>query len=256
MDFNDILQVVFRWLHIGAGIMWIGLLYFFNFVNGPFTGTMDADTKKKVIPELAPRALYWFRWGAAYTWIFGILLVAMVYYMGGLMFDASNTTGWGGGAIFMVLFVFIIGPLLYDVLAKSPLGKNPKVFAAVGFILIVAVISMFINVGGFSYRAYVIHTGAMFGTMMAMNVWMRIWPSQKKIINGVKNGPPADAAVVALSGTRSKHNTYLSVPLVYTMINAHTSAFANSWLYLPLFVLVGWGIVWWTYKKAATIKGF
>src|SRR5438128_610755 len=73
------LDPIFRWFHIFFGIMWIGLLYWFNFVNIPFGATMDADTKKKVIPELIPRALFWFRWGAAYTWILGILLVYIVY---------------------------------------------------------------------------------------------------------------------------------------------------------------------------------
>ena len=64
----DSLSAVFRWIHILAGIIWLGMLYFFNFVNGPFQGTMDGDTKKKVNPELMPRALWWFRWGAAWTW--------------------------------------------------------------------------------------------------------------------------------------------------------------------------------------------
>ncbi len=52
MDFMNFLESIFRWLHVVFGILWIGLLYFFNFVNGPFEGTMDGDTKKKVVPEL------------------------------------------------------------------------------------------------------------------------------------------------------------------------------------------------------------
>ena len=67
----DTLNALFRWLHILAGIIWIGMLYFFNWVNGPFAATMDGDTKKKVVPELMPRALFWFRWGAAWTWVTG-----------------------------------------------------------------------------------------------------------------------------------------------------------------------------------------
>ena len=89
----DILSAVFRWIHILAGIIWIGMLYFFNFVNGPFQGTMDGDTKKKVNPELQPRALWWFRWGAAWTWATGVLLLMLVFYHGGLMFAADR--GWG-----------------------------------------------------------------------------------------------------------------------------------------------------------------
>ena len=74
----DGLEAIFRWLHILAGITWIGLLYFFNWVNGPFQGKIDGPTKKIVNPELMPRALYWFRWGAAYTWFTGVLLLALV----------------------------------------------------------------------------------------------------------------------------------------------------------------------------------
>ena len=62
------LNAIFRWVHVVAGVMWIGHLWFFNFVNGQVAKTYDPDSRKKVVPELMPRALYWFRWGAAYTW--------------------------------------------------------------------------------------------------------------------------------------------------------------------------------------------
>ncbi|MDP6740182.1 MAG: antitermination protein NusG, partial [Planctomycetota bacterium] len=65
----ELFELADRWLHFGAGVLWIGLLYFFNWVNSAFAPTMDAETKKKVIPELMPRCLFWFRWGAMYTWI-------------------------------------------------------------------------------------------------------------------------------------------------------------------------------------------
>jgi len=255
MQISDILQQLFRWAHIVAGILWIGLLWFFNWVNGPFTATMDADTKKKVIPELAPRALFWFRWGAAWTWIFGLLLLGMVFWMGGAALKQG--VSWSAGSIIMTLLVFLAAPI-YDALANSALGKNPKNFAIVGFILIAIVVFLFQSVGDLSYRGYVMYTGAMFGTIMAFNVWMRIWPSQKKIINGIKTGPPADAAVVALAGARSKHNTYLSVPLVWAMINAHTTFLDGdmAWLYMPLAVLLGWLFVMRMYKMAAKVKGF
>ena len=256
----DILSVLFRWLHIAAGILWIGLLYWFNFVNIPFAGTMDGDTKKKVVPELMPRALYWFRWGAAYTWITGVLLLLLVFYQGGLMFEQDNPVGWGAGAIIMLIVTFG-GFALYDMLAKTALAKNPKACAVVGFVLIAVVVYLFMSVGGYSYRAYVIHTGAMFGTIMAGNVWMRIWPSQKKIIPAIKEGTAPDAALVSLAGMRSRHNVYLSVPLVWAMINFHTTTLSmadplKDTLVLMAVVLIAWLMVSWIYKKAATIKGF
>ncbi len=254
MDINDLLQVLFRWSHIVAGILWIGLLWFFNFVNGPFQGTMDGETKKKVNPELLPRALFFFRWGAFWTWTFGVLLLIWVYYMGSIMFDAGSA-GWTGGAYAMIVFI-LVAPFIYDYLAKA-LGKNGQVWFIVAYILSVAAMYAFIYVGGFGYRAYVIHTGALFGTIMAYNVWFRIWPGQKKIIGGLKSGNPADAGTVAMAGARSKHNTYMSVPLVWAMINAHTAApAASSPIWLAAVILVGWGFVWWMYKKAGKVKGF
>src|SRR5438093_13788224 len=80
-DINVCLELLFRWIHVVAGIAWLGHLYFFNFVNSQVAKTYDADSRKKVIPELMPRALYWFRWGAVYTWATGFLLTAFVYYM-------------------------------------------------------------------------------------------------------------------------------------------------------------------------------
>ena len=98
---TDWLDLVLRWLHVIAGIVWIGHLYFFNWVNAQFAPTMDGETKKKVIPELMPRALYWFRWGAAYTWVTGVLLLLIVYYHGGIMFDVGGE--WGPKAIVLDL---------------------------------------------------------------------------------------------------------------------------------------------------------
>jgi uncharacterized membrane protein len=256
MDAHDAAQAVFRWIHIVAGITWIGLLYFFNWVNGPFQGKIDAATKKVVNPELQPRALYFFRWGAAWTWITGVLLAYLVFYHGKLVLD-DPFHPWTAGAILMILVAFLAF-LVYDPVANSV--KDNKTMAGVGFVLTAIVVFCFIWVGGFSYRGFQIHTGAMFGTLMAANVWMRIWPSQQKILTATKAGTPPDPAVVALAGTRSRHNTYMSVPLVWTMINNHTTSWAfspvGSAIQLLVVIAIGWGAVNLLYKKAATVSGW
>ena len=83
----ELLSALSRWIHVLAGIVWIGMLYFFNFVNIPFQGTQDGDTKKKVNPELLPRALFWFRWGAAWTWVTGVILLQLVFWGGHITVD-------------------------------------------------------------------------------------------------------------------------------------------------------------------------
>jgi uncharacterized membrane protein len=85
-------DLFFRWLHVLAGITWIGHLYFFNFVNVPFQATMDAATKKLVNPQLIPRALWWFRWGAMITFIAGVILFIWDYvYPGNLLTQGTGT---------------------------------------------------------------------------------------------------------------------------------------------------------------------
>ncbi|HSP07877.1 MAG TPA: urate hydroxylase PuuD, partial [Acidobacteriota bacterium] len=139
MDWNTtILQPLFKWLHVVAGIMWIGHLYFFNFVNGPLAKTYDADSKKKVVPELMPRALYFFRWGAAWTWITGFLLLSLVYYMGAetskllVKDDTVSNTMVMGIALGLIVVVFFI----YDALWK--MVKNETVGTVISYILVLA----------------------------------------------------------------------------------------------------------------------
>ena len=259
---NEYLSITFRWLHVIAGIMWIGHLWFFNFVNAQVAKTYDADSKKKVVPELMPRALYWFRWGAAYTWITGVLLLAFVYYMGGYLLNPNSApVGTGAGAA-ISLGLMVLGFLVYDVLWKSPLGKNEMVAGVVSFVLAVAVAVVLGRL--YSGRAVFIHMGGLFGTIMAANVWMRIWPSQRKIIRGIKEGPAADAGVIALAGLRSKHNTYMSVPLVFFMICNHSTSIIGSagtdhsitddrgWLLSAVIIAAGFGIAKLLYGKSAT----
>ncbi len=246
---NQLIESIFRWIHVVAGITWIGLLYFFNFVNSGFAPTMDGETKKKVVPELMPRALYWFRWGAAYTWVTGVLLLLLVYYHSGLVFDDGQ---WGVMS-FIGLAIVFLGVFVYDVLYKTALADLRNGF--IGGVILATAVVFFLDYAGFSFRGYSIHLGAMFGTIMAFNVWFRIWPSQQKIITATKAGQAPDPALVALAGLRSRHNTYMSVPLVFTMISQH-AIWASNPIFLTLVILVGWGAVYWLYTKAATVKGF
>jgi len=257
----EILSALSRWVHVLAGIVWIGMLYFFNFVNGPFQATMDGETKKKVNPEMMPRALFWFRWGAAWTWLTGVVLLQIVFW--GAKITLMPEVRWSPVAIGMLVLVFI-APFIYDILAKSALAKNPKVFGTVGYVLLGIVICL-MHWSGYSYRGYNIHLAALLGTIMAWNVWFRIWPAQQKILRAVKAGTAPDAALVSMAGTRSRHNTYMSVPLFWGMINAHTTYFAGgnlgieeSWAFVPYLVmtLIGWHVVWQLYKKAPQVKGF
>ena len=258
----ELIHPIFKWLHIIAGVMWIGLLYFFNFIIVHFAATLDGDSKKKVVPELMPRALYWFRWGAAWTWFTGLVLLLVVYYHGGLTFDDGSN--WEAPAFIMIGFTFL-AVFLYDYLYKTGLASNVRLITIISFALIGITVYLMKEWSGFSYRSFNIHLGALFGTNMAFNVWFRIWPAQQKIISAIKNGESPEADLVALAGLRSKHNTYMSVPLIWTMMNEHTTVLAGgnfgvtsstNWLVLMIVIALGWHIVFQLYKKSAKIKGF
>lgn len=254
MDIMETLQALFRWIHVVAGILWIGLLYWFNFVNLPFQATIEGDTKQKIAPELFPRALYWFRWGAMYTFVTGLLLLLLVFYHGGILFDMD---GGFGLPTYVMLAVVLLGFFVYDWLYNGPLKKNDIVATAISLVLLAGILYLFERWAGWSYRGYVIHTGTMFGTIMFMNVWMRIWPAQQKIIPAIKAGEAPDAGLAAMAGMRSKHNTYMSVPLVWTMLNAHTTTVgADSRYILWVVIVIGWLATSWLYKKSQSVAGF
>jgi uncharacterized membrane protein len=257
------LEAIFRWLHVFAGIIWIGHLYFFNWVNGPLQGKLDGPTKKIVNPELLPRALYWFRWGAAYTWITGVLLLLLVYYHGQAALE-NPAAGWSAGSIVMILVTFL-AVFVYDAIWKSSLANNLRAGVILSFVLLAIIVALFVYFGNFSQRGTLIHTGSLFGSIMAFNVWFRIWPSQQKIIRAVKNGQTPDAGIVKLAGLRSRQNTYMSVPLVWAMIGQHTNYFfggnlgipsAYYWVVWLLIIIIGWHIVFQCFKKSTKVQGF
>ena len=253
-EISPILQAIFRWGHIVAGITWIGLLYFFNWVNAPLQLVLSGETKKAVNPELLPRALFWFRWGAAWTWATGVLLLMLVFYHGGL---TTNTGDFSGGALAMIAVTFL-AVFVYDAAMKVAALKDLKTMFFVGLVVVAILTALYQYVGDFSYRGMNIHLGAAFGTAMAFNVWFRIWPAQQQIITAVKEGTPPDGDLVALAGLRSKHNTYMSIPLVWTMMNQHSVVPWASFGFIGLTIMVGIG--WWFgsmfFRQSAKVQGF
>jgi len=265
-EVNTFLQLFFRWAHVVAGIAWIGHLYFFNWVNGPFQGKIDGPTKKAVNPELLPRALFWFRWGAAWTWITGILLVGLIYYQTRTVLFEVDGNPWLW--LFIVLVMWALGFVIYNAIMKSLANKT--VGAAICLVLYAIVYGVLEcpKLGHFSGRALYIHAGATFGTIMAMNVWMVIWPLQKKIITALKEGNPlpADSPEVKTAGLRSRHNTYMSIPLVFFMISNH---YPQMYGYTPFIgpvpyrdfcalgvIVVGFVFARLMYGKAGKVPGF
>jgi len=255
---EDLSGVLIRWIHILAGILWIGHLYFFNFVNSELAKTYDADSKRKIVPELMPRALFWFRMGAAWTWITGVLLLAIYYWHQpyfGRLGQAATAPALVAFVIVAVLF------LVYDRIATG-LQKQPLTALWVWYALAFLFALMLTEVGFFdaSNRAVYIYTGGLLGTTMAANVWMRIWPAQKRIITAIKAGQAPDPNDPALSGMRSKHNTFMSVPLLLLMLSVHGEFIGMNigrpWHWLIALFVVGTLVTQRLYVISTKVKGF
>jgi len=136
-DLYTNMQLLIRWLHVIAGIIWIGHLYFFNFVNVPLQGVLDDATKKAVNPKLMPRALWWFRWGAMITFLAGLVLFTLTYmYTPGQGFgsnalfrDAEGITGRAVWILFGMLLGFImwfnVWMIIWPIQKKLLTGQVP-----------------------------------------------------------------------------------------------------------------------------------
>lgn len=254
---SEWLNLLARWFHVFAGILWIGTTYYFTWLDARLReeeaagGDEEAQVwmvhsggfyivEKRKRPGAHP--LHWFRWEAALTWLSGFLLLALVYYLGGALVDADVRDLSPGAAVGLSLGALVLAWVVYDLLAQSPLAQSERAFAVVGYALSVAATLALTRL--FSGRAAYLHVGAMFGTIMAANVWMRILPAQRRMIAATKRGEQFDQSLAARAKLRSKHNTFLVVPAVFTMISNHfpatTYGSRHNWLILSGLILLGW----------------
>ena len=259
---SEWLNLAFRWVHVFAGIMWVGTTYYFTWLDARLTEEEKAAintgnaaqvwmvhsggfyvVERRKVPDLVSRTLHWFRWEAGTTWLSGMALLIVVYYIGGgALIDPDVRDISLATAIAIGLTVIVGGGFVYDVLMMSPLSRNEKLFSVVAYVLIVIVAYVLTTL--LSARAAYIHVGAMFGTIMAANVWMHILPAQRRMIAALREGKQPDQRLAASAKLRSKQNTFLAVPVVFIMISNHypgvTYGQRYNWIILSILVLVGW----------------
>ncbi len=258
---SEWLNFIARWIHVFAGIMWVGTTYYFTWLDARLTEEEKAlantghspqiwmvhsggfyVVEKRKVPDELSRKLHWFKWEAGTTWLSGFALLIIVYYLGGGALIDRDVADIGlGTAVAIGIGVLFGGGLIYDLLMMSPLGRNEKAFAIVAYLLVVAASYGLTRV--FSGRAAYIHLGAMFGTIMVANVWMHILPAQRKMIEAMKAGQKPDERLAAQAKLRSKQNTFMAVPVVILMLSSHfggTTTGGYDWINLVILVPVGW----------------
>jgi len=249
---HEWLNLAIRWTHVFASIMWIGQTYFFTWLDHTLHQEGNVwmvhsggfyVVEKQGAGVLLPKKLHWFKWEAATTWISGVLLLILVYYAGGLMVDDSVRRTDARTAVIVSVALIVAGWVLYDLLWLTPLQRNEAAGAVISYVLLVGVIYLMTRL--FSGRAAYMQIGAMLGTFMAANVWVRILPAQRQLIAAAKEGQPPDLRLADRAKQRSKQNTFMVVPVVFIMISNHfpVATYGNryNWIVLAALVLVGWG---------------
>jgi uncharacterized membrane protein len=279
------LSLVLRWLHVVAGIAWIGSSFYFIHLDLSLKAqaSLPAGTKGEawqvhgggfyhmvkylVAPARMPDELTWFNWEAYTTWLSGFGLLVVVYYLGAELFliDRTVLDLSAPQAAAIAFGSLLIAWLAYEAVCRSPLGRNEIALALVGYVFLVALTYAFTHV--FSGRGAFTQIGALIGTIMVANVFVIIIPKQKQIIADLIAGREPDPALGEAGKQRSVHNNYLTLPVVFLMISNHYPllyATRHNWLIVAIVLAIGpvirhffnsrhegKGSPWWTWGVAA-----
>jgi uncharacterized membrane protein len=282
---SEWLSAGLRWLHVIAGIAWIGSSFYFIHLDlslkanpGRPEGT-DGEAwqvhgggfyhmaKYMVAPPRLPSELTWFKWEAYTTWLSGFSLLVVTYYWSADLFfiDRSVLDMSVMAAVALSLGTLLAAWLGYEALCRSPLGRDETRLGVVGFVFLVALAWGFTQV--FSGRGAFIQLGALIGTMMVANVFVVIIPNQKKVIAALLAGQAPDPALGRAAKQRSVHNNSLTLPVVFLMLSNHYPLFFGTrynWLIFAIVLVIGFLIrhfynlrhaglpnPWWTWAAAA-----
>jgi uncharacterized membrane protein len=256
----DWLELVVRWGHIITGIAWIGSSFLFNFmdlslrpaekmpkgVSGELWmvhgGGFYHLRKYMVAPESLPATLHWFKWEAYWTWITGVSLLVLVYFMQAEVYLIAPGSGLSPArAVAIAVAVLILGWMAYDgfcqmLEGRSDLALGLLVFAMTAF-------AAYAMAQVFSGRGAFIMVGAMLGTIMVANVFRVIIPNQRRVVAAMLEGRTPDPMLGRRGKQRSLHNNYITLPVLFTMISNHYPVtFAPAWNWLILAALGAIGI--------------
>ncbi len=257
----DWLSLIFRWLHVITGVAWIGASFYFvwldNSLQNPPQWKKDKGikgdlwaihgggiyevAKYRLQPEKMPETLHWFKWEAYTTWITGMILLAIIYYLGAdsYLIDKRVADLSQLQAIAIGLGIIAGSWIVYESLCSSPIAKNGFVISALLIVFATGIAYLLAQL--FSGRGAYIHFGAVIGTLMAGNVFRVIIPGQKALVTAIKNGVEPDEKWAIKAKLHSTHNTYLTLPLLFIMISNHypmTYDHHLNWLILLVITVI------------------
>ncbi len=262
MTVNELLDVIFRWAHLIAGIMWIGNSMLFNWLdrNLEKQGSLGRlsqgkiymlhsgafyDVEKKLLePGELPPTLHWFKWQNFTTWATGISLLVVIYYMGKTpLVDPAVKDMSNGVAVTLSVCALFTAWIIYDGMWRTLGEKNPRLATSISIALLFGAIFAFTQI--FNGPAAYMQIGVTIGTLMTGNVWMVIVPSQRALVEATRTGKEQDPALSIRAKQRSIHNNYLTFPLLFIMLSNHFPAatgHALNWLVLIAVMIGGAGV--------------
>jgi len=259
----DWLNLLVRWLHFIVGIAWIGSSLYFIWLDNHLRPPADPEDdakgvggeawsvhgggfyhaqKYRAAPGQLPGRLHWFKWEAYWTWMSGMFLLGLVYWYGAEVYLIDRTVAELSAASAVGIAVaFIVGGwVVYDLLCKSPLARDDRVFAVVLLLLIALLAWGLCQL--FGGRGAYIHFGAVLGTIMVANVAMVIIPGQRKMVDAAGRGEAPDPEPGIKAKQRSVHNTYFTLPVLFVMTSNHyamTYSHEYNWAILVGIALAG-----------------
>ncbi len=259
-NWSEWVNLAIRWTHVITGIAWIGSSFFFMWLDARIekpagsadniegelwlthSGGFYRMEKMTLGPGEVPKTLHWFKWEAAFSWITGILLLILIYYMQAEVFLIDPEVfgidpPW---AVALGVGLLIASWLVYDGMYRSPLRNMGMLAEIVGFALLVALAYGLTQV--YSGRGAYMHVGAIMGTIMVANVWIIIIPGQKKLVAATDAGTPLDPRLAFNAKQRSVHNNYMTLPLLFIMVSSHypsTFGHGYNWAVLMVLFVVG-----------------
>ncbi|MGE8501924.1 MAG: urate hydroxylase PuuD [Pseudomonas sp.] len=249
--FTEWLNLGIRWIHMITGIAWIGASFYFVWLENNLNRSNPREglsgdlwaihgggiyhlEKYKLAPPKMPENLHWFKWEAYFTWLSGVALLLVVYYLNPSLYLIKPGVELAPAmGIAIGLGSMLAGYVIYHVLCDSPLGKRPALLGAVLFVLIIAAAYGFSLI--FSGRAAYIHVGAIIGTIMVGNVFFTIMPAQRALVKAIETNTTPDPLLPAKGLLRSRHNNYFTLPVLFIMISNHfpsTYGSQYNWLIL------------------------
>jgi len=245
------LNLGIRWIHMIVGIAWIGASFYFVWLENNLNRANPREglsgdlwaihgggiyhlEKYKLAPPQMPENLHWFKWEAYTTWLSGVALLMVVYYLNPSLYLVLPGSDLSPAAAVAIGFgSLIVGWFVYDLLCDSPLGKTPALLGLVLFVLVIAACWGYSQI--FSGRAAYIHTGALIGTIMVGNVFRIIMPAQRALVRAIESNTTPDPTLPAKGLLRSRHNNYFTLPVLFIMISNHfpsTYGSQYNWLIL------------------------